>query len=110
MGDQHYAIVRTRIGETKGDLAAFHARLTEEFRSVWPLRPDWDSMFLVYEKDFDNCTVEIMMPDVVEKLSGILSCTAEIVWSWDHPQISRTYAETDRPRQRAWYIEGKKNG
>ncbi len=107
MGDQHYALVRTRIGETPQDLLAFQEKLGVLFRDVWTLKPDWPGVWVVYGKDFANCELEIDMPDILEDLSGILSHTAEIVWSWDHPQISRTYAETDRPRQRAWYIEGK---
>ncbi len=106
MGNQHYAIVRTRIGETDEDLATFKAKLEEEFRGVFPFLAR-DDMFIVYEKDFANCETEIDMPDYVESLSGILTHTAEIVWSWDHPQVSKERAETGRPRQRTWYIEGK---
>jgi hypothetical protein len=107
MGDQHYAIVRTRIRATDQELAVFRAKLDEMFRQVDPLYPGWKGMYLIYEKDFANCETEIDMPDYVEELSGILSVDAEIVWSWDHPQISREREEAGDPRQRVWYIKGK---
>ena len=110
MGDQHYAIVRTDFEATPTELVQFRDELERVFRNVWPLRPEWTSMFLVYDKDFDNCSVEIFMDDAVAKLSGILSGDAEIVWSWDHISISKGFETSERPRQRAWYIEGKKRG
>jgi hypothetical protein len=52
------------------------------------------------------------MDNAVANLEGILSAEAEIVWSWDHPEISKQQdaaCEEDRfpPRQRVWYIPGK---
>jgi hypothetical protein len=109
MGDQHYAIVRPGIGATREELTDLKDKLWQVFRKVWePV----DGLWLVYDKDFANCEIEMGMDNVVAKLSGIVSDVTEIVWAWDHPRLNEqrdAACEEDRfpPRQRVWYIPGK---
>lgn len=85
--------------------ARFQAVLRESFRNLWVVT---DGIYVVYAKDFDNISVELEMPDIARRLSGILKRDTEIVISWDHPQLSHDMARppVSDPRPRSWYIPG----
>jgi len=113
MGDQHYALVRVTGPVTAAEMQDFRDALAAYFRDVRDLFELGNGgLYLVYEEDFANCETELDMDNAVANLEGILSAEAEIVWSWDHPEISKQQdaaCEEDRfpPRQRVWYIPGK---
>lgn len=52
-----------------------------------------------YSKDFDNVSDELEMPDVAEKLSGILAYDVCIVSAWNDPR-------PERQREHAWIVRG----
>jgi hypothetical protein len=64
-----------------------------------------------YSKDLDGISDELDMPDVAERLSGILSHDIEIVSAWDGPLAEPTsFCRGYRERERVWLVGGRRPG
>lgn len=76
------------------------AESTEFFFEVVPIRIG-DNLRAVafYSRDTDDISDEIAMPDIAERLSGILRYDVMIVSAWDN-------APYQHERQHAWLVRG----